>query len=987
MAYIIGTVTREIDGTSVTSVTQSFGQTPTENNLLLLVGSCYSNTNFVTPTGYSVVSDGSNSAAIEFTGGLETVVYEKLASASETARNVSGSASNSYTATTIEIADVPSSSYIHKVAVASGGAGRVAMPGTTTTVPNCLVAWIVLTDGADKPRWCSGASTSFFDASTNADGGVLIGFGIQQAVGATAQPVFYQDDDSEGYHAYTIVIASDVGILPAVADLSLPPIEVINPMNTEVYSYWDGTVADPTASPLSLSTINGESVTYDASWAGGGNLGIDTKNVARHIVNSGTLGCLVVECTSIDATNKFLAVTAKFESGTSKRRTGLIDPAGVVFGIRTNSGAEALVWNIMGRDSATRDTNYVTFVIDPTITPIEDTGSNDLTDLDGLIVGADAVSNDVEVYWMLAALLSDIVLIGGHENRPAKFSDFIEIAESNLLLTGLGQGGNSTSQVYLKHPITVGTNNSSKPVHLEDDGFAVQFANNKASEKRKDFQVAESTIGITFNLGPNDKSILSNGQISGDANYPFDGSSSDPAATFTNTNVIIKRAKPLSLPGITATPMGGLTMDNCGEVNLNGGDYSLGCIYQNGQDAQAVTLAGSTEAALQALVDDIENWTFSGCDDAIRIEYTGTGDIELFLANITFSGNTTDIHFNSTNASQLTVVPTGTTSISTTDFDGSATGVVVNNSTAITLLAPNIIDDSRYQIYNVTQDAELYNAVVSGGSGISIATLIGSGLSIEEDDELRLRVTYQNATTYKTPIESSIIANTSGNVWTNSQSAWTVVESYLLDGSLYDYTANGGPFEGDFVNDEFDYELSANFSGAQFGSWGGYILTTEDGIRDWFNAFTFIDAANIRINNGSTSISGLFDSQISDEIFQTDSIRIFLEVANNGGTARPVKNPSTGGGGIDVNWKNQVYLQTTGSGALTSEQQTQLASASTNSATAASNTSSIPSTTDITSAIKTDSQSNPEDYHINVKYVNDSEITGSGTEADPWGPA
>ena len=403
------------------------------------------------------------------------------------------------------------------------------------------------------------------------------------------------------------------------------------------------------------------------------------------------------------------------------------------------------------------------------------------------------------------------------------------------------------------------------------------------------------------------------------------------------------------------------TLDN-EDLDFSGGS----CSISNSTGTNAVIITGASAAALQAKVEQYNNTALLNSAVGIRIEYTGVAaPISIIMSGTTFSGDTVDVHYNSTNASELTITPSGGTSIATTAISGNATGVTVDSAVAITLSAPNPIDGTRFQIYNVTQTTELYNAVVSGGSGISIATTIGTGLAIEIGDELRLRTGFQSTTTYKEPTEDTIIANSSSNVWTRTQAAWTVVESYGLDGSTYD----GAPFTADHAADEVDIAVASNFSGASFGAWWGYILTTSNGISDFFGGVTFIDAANIQIN--SSILALLLDNQTTTEVFQTDTIRIFRA----DGT-RPVKNPSTGGGGIDLNWKNVVYLQTTGSGALTTEQSSQLASASTK-----------PSASDIVDEWETQSQADPTGFQVNIKEVNDVVITGVGAGTDTFGPA
>jgi hypothetical protein len=80
---------------------------------------------------------------------------------------------------------------------------------------------------------------------------------------------------------------------------------------------------------------------------------------------------------------------------------------------------------------------------------------------------------------------------------------------------------------------------------------------------------------------------------------------------------------------------------------------------------------------------------------------------------------------------------------------------------------------------------------------------------------------------------------------------------------------------------------------------------------------------------------------------------------------RPYRDPSTGGAGLAMNWKNPVYTISTGS-VLTAGEKAQLTN--------------IENKTDpltYTVANKVDS---------NIHYVHDVEVDGVGSAGDPWGP-
>jgi hypothetical protein len=109
---------------------------------------------------------------------------------------------------------------------------------------------------------------------------------------------------------------------------------------------------------------------------------------------------------------------------------------------------------------------------------------------------------------------------------------------------------------------------------------------------------------------------------------------------------------------------------------------------------------------------------------------------------------------------------------------------------------------------------------------------------------------------------------------------------------------------------------------------------------------------------------------------QTDSARIYRD-----DDAYPVKDPTTSGYGVDVNWQNVVYVQNVGGSALTAGESAMLMT------TLPGKVDTVDTVADAVKA-KTDqltfTKSNELD--VNLQSVDGTTVTGSGTEVDPWGP-
>jgi hypothetical protein len=213
----------------------------------------------------------------------------------------------------------------------------------------------------------------------------------------------------------------------------------------------------------------------------------------------------------------------------------------------------------------------------------------------------------------------------------------------------------------------------------------------------------------------------------------------------------------------------------------------------------------------------------------------------------------------------------------------------------------NIVPNSRLRIFNVTTDTETFNGIVTGNNYTENYT---EGSNYTNGDSLQIRLTYQSGVTAQLGFQQNVSVGSIGWSTIVEQEDDLVYITYGIDGSTIT------KFEIDIPNLDFDLNIVANFSGAELYAWYSNMLTTEDGIRSFFNAITPIDAANVRLDN-----------QTSSNVFQNDNIRIFRA----DGTY-PVINPTSGGGGIDINWRNVVFTIETGTSGLTTSESLLLSS-------------------------------------------------------------
>ena len=258
--------------------------------------------------------------------------------------------------------------------------------------------------------------------------------------------------------------------------------------------------------------------------------------------------------------------------------------------------------------------------------------------------------------------------------------------------------------------------------------------------------------------------------------------------------------------------------------------------------------------------------------------------------NLTFNTNT-PITVTLTNpAISGTVSNSGTALVTIIKVGGTigtaGTNVVVQQFATIS--APNLISGTRVRVYNNTDGAPMYNDVLAS-TGFSQSFLYTS------DKNVTLTATYASGATAKLGLSATGIFTATGVTFLASQEDNTVYNGYATNGSA----VTG--FAADYVNDDINLSMSGDYTGKNLYAWWVYNETTASGISDFFGGITALDSGNLRIN---TSVVSLFlDNSTANFIYQNDTVRIFRSDG-----VYPARVVTTGGGGIDVNWKSNVFV-------------------------------------------------------------------------------
>jgi len=211
----------------------------------------------------------------------------------------------------------------------------------------------------------------------------------------------------------------------------------------------------------------------------------------------------------------------------------------------------------------------------------------------------------------------------------------------------------------------------------------------------------------------------------------------------------------------------------------------------------------------------------------------------------------------------------------------------------------NLISGSRIQIYNVTKDLEVFNDVVNNTFYLD---QYEDGVEYEDGDLVRVRITNTNGNESYLPYQASALVTGSGWSVFAGQVEDIVYNTYGIDGSeVSEFNWDGHDIEIDIDS------ISNTWSASRMYAWFINFCTTDVGIRDAFGSLLAIDAGNIRMADGV-----LLDNLSSNTAKQTDAVRIFKE-----NDSLPVKNPTTGGGGLTFFSTGTIYTVSTGGSALT----------------------------------------------------------------------
>ena len=660
-------------------------------------------------------------------------------------------------------------------------------------------------------------------------------------------------------------------------------------INLNLTALDDGGASIPYIAPLRLSA--GTPTTLN----GGATASVPTWN--NTTVSSGIHGARSVFATTIDASSyeylTWLMTSVRYNfpnDGVTSYATG-----GIIVVFEDSSGNYA-GWSVYG-DGITgyaandRDSYFTSysgsahFLVKRTETPDFSSGAIDWSDLVAAEFYADVTVSNGSLGFGFLKGLNQMQVTGTGETFSSISSEYnsnfsiFHFDEARPLYSGSAQkqysvrhgfdiGDGTTATTITDSNVYLGLTN---PQVFQADGFVTTGFLLKQPDNRLIKTKANATLTLSgftissagqFEVINEGTTVFSDGAV-------IRANSVDARGSATYESIILSKCQEFKIDGTTA----------------------ITNVAYNGQPSTGLGVVVTSSAGDYSGVAVLFNNNL-GKDISLGAGGAGTYD----LSGVTVaSGYTLKVHNNSPTNAIVVTIPNGVTT-STTTAGGPIT--IQNPNVNFQISRPNILDGANFVFENTTQATEPANGTTSGGTGIDV-TLV-KGTDYDAGDNIRMRIGYTSGVTAKSPIEENFTGPTSPaiNDAPTAMVDYTVYNTISIDGST-----KTGIFVADYVDDEIDITLAADFLGQDFMAWWVYNEATLDGLRKFFGVYTLEDVANMRNNSGILPV--MFDNTTTTNIKQIDNVRIY-----RADLAYPVREPSSGGGCIDIVWREKVLVTT-----------------------------------------------------------------------------
>lgn len=689
------------------------------------------NGSVVTPTGSGWTELASTANINSHIG---KIYAKKATSSSETIPNAEGSAGINQLCSVIILRGLHASSIVAASQTETDAGVAYTAPAVTPTADNQLVMHFNLGGVSGRHIMPLHGVVELIDKTNSQNHhSVCFRYGGASGVAISEHPYVTNTDTANKFSQWIFTIAFvDDGneYRSGVPDISNPPAEMLHFLGLVGRSgHLNGAALsfDPTSYIPSVTndeTSYNDTAIYDA---------IDSTSVAivkpgyafSSIENTSTTNDILIAGTDLevsggnkDFSGEILAITF---AGLPRTSTNSI---GSIFGITDKTNTR--IWQLDGANNYPNGsiTNLTATIEVDGGFEIDDIGTVNTASISAIVVGGEVTPGSTgELTFAALNRLDTIVMKHGTITTDMRHVELV--SRTAMLNTVKNQFGQTDTQYTVAQSIRIETQSWGGDLK---QAIAYPQAYNYTGKKT----LNKLSAGLlSFELNPPSGGTHDvSGWLFVMGNYHGWGVTSGAAGTVICTGAYVTGCTPIL--NDSAAPIGGFTIDSSKEVTYTTlADMSVGGTFSNCVDAQQITLTGATQAALQSEVDKIANNKYQTCAVAIRIEYTGTGDISLNFNNVKWTGNTTDIHYDSTNASQLTAVMANGSNASQAKVavSGTATGVTVDNP-PLALTITDLLAGSDVVILAAGTDTVLDSADQIAGTTFSYVYTVPHSIDI-----------------------------------------------------------------------------------------------------------------------------------------------------------------------------------------------------------------------------------------------------------------
>ena len=816
--------------------------------------------------------------------GSRSAIFWKKATTATTADPEFYGASDGWAIVSIAIRDADTTTPIDVIAQTNeaGPVNQPVCPTATTTTADCLIlrcccGW----DAVGSYAYHDGTYKMLPIAFDNCSS--IVSVKNQSVAGATGT-FTYDHSRSDGGNLYTIAIRnkSGGGIEP----------DFTSGLSYETRAFGQfglsGSETTPTFTTLysSITTIGGVGVTSTAI--------VDTGNY--DLINSG-FNTSATRVRFSDATSGVI-FGATFPHTANLSGLKVIVNLAATFNVMAAIGRLFILFDSAGNWAAYNSplsegkaisTAYPLF-FDETSTPFDSSGTLDWTDIVKIGFGAHKRGASTTIHGFALstfATLSPYIFTGCNSARPitpASLAPWMEqpgiVGIANLQGTG---------QLLSRVSVQIGDGSTETHFKAEAQSFELPSLYGKG---QNNWAIGEGNIDVIIYTSANDVIDFASSIFATASSQNFTiNASSSTSASFDFSGC--------SLVGWDVTWLTGVDCDQAafiGCANIDGKAATFSSCIIKSSTATTAAMKLNTGAS----VTDC-NFTKGDESYALNLQDAGTYD----LSNNSYSGYTKPLYISATTGTVTITLAFGE-SQPTYDSDGAT--VAFNQPQSVGSVT-NIVAGSRIQVWNTTTASEIANEIVAG---TTYTLNYDDGVEFTSGDTVRIRLTRQATTTAYLEFQQSATVALAGWSVLADQQADTVYNGMGIDGSTVT------KFSADYIDNEIDLDVASNFAMSEFYPWWVYNMTTENGIREFYGAIEAEDAANIK---NDTTVLGLhWDNTTASNVYQTDNIRFYRSDG-----AYPVKDPTTGGGGIDIVWKNQIFIAETTTSGLTAQESADLA--------------------------------------------------------------